>query len=133
MNDNNEDLPHAHEPSADDFEESIVRAVIEENPPEEQGLREEWNEHIGWHQKENVRLRGRQPKPDAVPLHQSSEEGEVITKVKKSNSPGGNKQPLPSEQDVGGERWLILICIIGCCFIFVIYQRKWRTKKVRMK
>mmetsp|Transcript_15557 Transcript_15557/g.32868 ORF Transcript_15557/g.32868 Transcript_15557/m.32868 type:complete len:133 (+) Transcript_15557:120-518(+) len=46
----------------DDFEESLVRAVIEENPPEEQGFREEWNEHTGWHRKEDIYLRRRQDK-----------------------------------------------------------------------
>ena len=29
------------------------------NPPEEQGLREEWTKKTGWHRKEDIRLRGR--------------------------------------------------------------------------
>jgi hypothetical protein len=42
----------------DDFEESLVHAVISENPPQEQGIRSEWEEHIGWNRKEYVHLRG---------------------------------------------------------------------------
>ncbi len=42
----------------DDFEESLVQAVLEENPPEERGIREEWKDHVGWHRKENIFLRG---------------------------------------------------------------------------
>lgn len=42
----------------DDFEESLVRQVIKENPPEEQGFRPEWKEHVGWHRKEYTHLRG---------------------------------------------------------------------------
>lgn len=45
-------------PQQDDFEESLVRAVIIENPPEEPGIRSEWKEHIGWNRKEYVHLRG---------------------------------------------------------------------------
>mmetsp|Transcript_14402 Transcript_14402/g.30704 ORF Transcript_14402/g.30704 Transcript_14402/m.30704 type:complete len:187 (+) Transcript_14402:116-676(+) len=41
-----------------DFEESLVQAVLEENPPEERGIRDEWKEHVGWHRKENIFLRG---------------------------------------------------------------------------
>ena len=48
----------AQEPSnQDDFEESLVHEVIEENPPEEPGVRSEWGDHAGWHRKEYVHLR----------------------------------------------------------------------------
>ena len=40
--------------------DDLVREVIEENPPEEQGIRPEWINHEGWHRKENIfNLRGR--------------------------------------------------------------------------
>lgn len=38
--------------------ESLVQQVLAENPPEERGVRDEWNGHVGWHRKENVQLRG---------------------------------------------------------------------------
>lgn len=47
----------ANNEEADD----LVREVIEENPPEEQGIRPEWQEHIGWGRKEDIyNLRGGQ-------------------------------------------------------------------------
>ena len=33
----------------------LVQEVIEQNPPEEQGIRDEWDGHVGWHRKEDVR------------------------------------------------------------------------------
>ena len=45
----------------DDFEESLVHEVLEENPPQEQGIRTEWRQRVGWHQKEYVHLRGAMP------------------------------------------------------------------------
>jgi hypothetical protein len=40
--------------------DDLVREVIKENPPEEQGIRPEWQNHVGWHRKENIfKLRGR--------------------------------------------------------------------------
>ena len=38
----------------DDFEELLVHAVVEENPPTEQGLRNEWERQTGWHRKEDI-------------------------------------------------------------------------------
>lgn len=40
--------------------DDLVREVIKENPLEEQGIRPEWQNHVGWHRKENIfKLRGR--------------------------------------------------------------------------
>ena len=53
----------ANNEEADD----LVREVIEENPPEEQGIRPEWQEHVGWGRKEDIRnLRGGQQVVDAT-------------------------------------------------------------------
>ena len=47
--------------------DDLVREVIEENPPEEQGIRPEWINHEGWHRKENIfNLRGREEKDAAT-------------------------------------------------------------------
>lgn len=35
----------------DDYDE-LVRQVLEENPPEEQGIRPEWEDRVGWNRKE---------------------------------------------------------------------------------
>ena len=54
--------------ASNDELDDIVREVIEENPPEEQGIRPEWQNHVGWHRKENIfNLRGREDKEDATP------------------------------------------------------------------
>ena len=53
----------ANNEEADD----LVREVIEENPPEEQGIRSEWQEHVGWGRKEDIyNLRGGQQVVDAT-------------------------------------------------------------------
>ena len=36
-------------------EEELVREVLEDNPAEDRGVRDEWAAHIGWHRKEDVR------------------------------------------------------------------------------
>lgn len=52
-----------HNDEDDDDGEELVAQVISENAAEEQGIREEWAEHVGWHRKEDIfgsrgRLRG---------------------------------------------------------------------------
>ena len=45
--------------------DDLVREVLQENPPEEQGIRPEWQNHVGWHRREDIfRLRGRQEKTE---------------------------------------------------------------------
>ena len=41
-----------------DEEQKLVEEVLSDLPPEEKGEREEWNEQVGWHRKENIRKRG---------------------------------------------------------------------------
>lgn len=42
-------------------EEELVRQVLEENPVEERGTRDEWAQHVGWHHREDVHsLRSRE-------------------------------------------------------------------------
>lgn len=38
----------------DDGIDELVREAIQENPPEEQGIRPEWEEQVGWHRKEDM-------------------------------------------------------------------------------
>ena len=37
-----------------DDEEELVREVISENPPEDRGVRDEWESHQGWHRVEDT-------------------------------------------------------------------------------
>ena len=53
--------------------DDLVREVIEENPPEEQGIRSEWVEHVGWGRKENIyNLRGREHATEEFHLNHST-------------------------------------------------------------
>jgi hypothetical protein len=36
-------------------EEALVQQILNENPSEEVGLREEWKDRVGWHRKEDIR------------------------------------------------------------------------------
>jgi hypothetical protein len=38
----------------DDDGAELVKQVLTENPPDEQGVREEWERHVGWHEKYNT-------------------------------------------------------------------------------
>lgn len=40
-------------PPADDGID-LVKEVLDENPPEERGVRDEWDHQVGWHRKENI-------------------------------------------------------------------------------
>ena len=53
----------------------LAKQVVQEGE-RDRGVRSEWEEHVGWHRKENVHLRGRQQwkdmDTDKPPPHQSS-------------------------------------------------------------
>jgi hypothetical protein len=38
----------------DDDDDELVRMVIDENPPQEQGIRPEWGDRVGWNRKEDT-------------------------------------------------------------------------------
>ncbi len=44
--------------NTDDGDE-LVQQVRNENPPEDIGIRDEWNDRTGWHRKEDIRRTGR--------------------------------------------------------------------------
>jgi hypothetical protein len=33
---------------------ALVKEVLEDNPPEERGVRDEWKHQVGWHRKEDI-------------------------------------------------------------------------------
>jgi hypothetical protein len=62
-NDNNEEDDGA----------ALVQQILQENPPDERGVRDEWEGHVGWHRKEDIlgnesltALRGRKKEPPKV-------------------------------------------------------------------
>jgi len=52
---------------------ALMKQVLEENPPEERGVRDEWVGHVGWHRKENVRKRGHQQQERASSAFNNAE------------------------------------------------------------
>jgi hypothetical protein len=56
---------------------ALVEQVIQENPPEGRGVRDEWAGRVGWHRKENSRLRGRRETLGALKKNQSLQDGDT--------------------------------------------------------
>ena len=110
----------------EDFEESLVHEVIEENPPQEQGIRAEWKDHVGWHQKEYVHLRGAGPGPVK---HNA-------LKINNENPPHAERGDLDvtSNKAFFLEASLIVwvSVIVGVCAItFVFYRIECTKRKIR--
>ncbi len=79
--------------ASNDELDDLVREVIEENPPEEQGVRPEWAEHVGWHRKENIfNLRGRENEKDAAseiqnhPARTGESNSDVLPKIQQHDA-----------------------------------------------
>mmetsp|Transcript_27769 Transcript_27769/g.50139 ORF Transcript_27769/g.50139 Transcript_27769/m.50139 type:complete len:133 (+) Transcript_27769:53-451(+) len=124
--------PKQEHETQDDFEESLVRAVIEENPPEEQGLREEWKEQAGWHRKEDVYLRRRQNKnqPDLVQQRGDANENGS----RKQNKIDGNHTKMHVlTPHHSWKVWVILAIMIGCIVFGHCFYSRRRGGKIRKK
>ena len=106
-------------PQQDDFEESLVRAVIIENPPEEQGVRTEWKEHVGWNRKEYVHLRG-------AGLPEGSNLNDANSKIRKDDEGGGETIGTRFRPNNMIFRWLALIVFVVS--IVLMFLRISRTK-----
>mmetsp|Transcript_13609 Transcript_13609/g.29606 ORF Transcript_13609/g.29606 Transcript_13609/m.29606 type:complete len:131 (-) Transcript_13609:2185-2577(-) len=108
----------------DDFEESLVRAVIEEDPPDEQGIRDEWVKQTGWHRKEDIFLRRRHNKkqPDAA-----KDQGSLLNKI------DGTYQPPLERHNISPHNtfktWIELLVIMITCVLFVRVFRSSRRKR----
>ena len=60
---------------------ALLREVLEEYPAEEQGHREEWGQHVGWHRKEDIHaVSGVQEEEEKEPI--SSEERREEEKIR---------------------------------------------------
>ena len=89
------------------------------NPPDEQGVREEWEKHIGWHHKEDIR------------------------RLRKSNNHAQQRYVKPknihnNNDDIPSMRWwfssiLLFILIIGIIFSRIFRHNKCRKGSKRRK
>jgi hypothetical protein len=76
-----------------DEADDLVREVIEENPPEEQGIRPEWQEHVGWGRKEDIyNLRGQVDATTTEEFHQSDYSAKAV----------GGKQHETADRSLSG-------------------------------
>ena len=126
--------------SVDDDGENLVRQVIAENPIADVGVREEWEQQIGWHQKENIfasgknkrnRLRG---KKSFTLTDLAKTEKLLVSTV--MNDPmktfldvsAIKRPPLSSITDAAGGSWLILTGIILSCSLLLLSLLLWNCR-----
>jgi hypothetical protein len=94
----------------DDDAEALVREVLAENPPEEQGVRDEWNHQVGWHRKENIitvdnnnnNLRGARDKRSTTTKPSSLEEDNntaIRTNARLVNQQDGRLDVMAHQQE----------------------------------
>ena len=102
------------------------------NPPEEQGLREEWKEQAGWHRKEDVYLRRRQSKnqPDLV---QQRGDANKNGSGKQNKIDGNNKKMHVLNPHHSWKVWVILSIMIGCVVFGRMFYSRRRGGKIRKK
>jgi hypothetical protein len=55
MNNSQETTTTTTKITTNDDGEALVQQILDENPSEEAGVREEWKDHIGWHRQEDIR------------------------------------------------------------------------------
>lgn len=121
-----------HEVSVKDQDDgaALVQEVVDENPPEEQGVREEWRGQVGWHRKENIRVR----------------DGSSVSLRGSKNSPVANDNLVDSHGNevavnalgmVATKKWweeslnlLYIICgvLLVLGIIMRLFHSRWRTK-----
>ena len=132
--------------SQDDFEESVVRAVLEENPVREQGVRDEWEDHVGWHRKEDVYLRGGRSHdiPDLNPRSDPMQKIDDKAAIKnahhmnsKQSDDGLNIEPTQSTSDVfmllNSWRACFIVSVLMVCFLIRTRRNLGQGHKIRKK
>lgn len=121
-NNNNKDTSLSLLEDIDDDEERLVRQVIRENPVEERGVRDEWNQKVGWGRQEDIY------KPKQV----SSIRGTSISK----HNDHTIRHP-PTEDRMLGNMGVVcarLFWMIGlavCCCVKFVCKNRNRQKKQR--
>ena len=65
----------------EDYYDELVREVIDENPPEEQGIRPEWKEKVGWYRKEDIYTQSNNEGPSDETGENDGELKKQVTKL----------------------------------------------------
>ena len=106
-----------------------LRLTPTRNPPEDQGIREEWKTHAGWHRKEDLYLRRRSNnnQPNLVQQNGDVNDGPSLI------DGNGNK----NDNKISRGPWGVfgMISIIICCayVIFVFSKRRGGRDRKKMK
>jgi len=114
------------ENAIDDDEEQLVRQVLAENPVEERGVRDEWQQQVGWHRKEDVssflRRRGaaaeRQKQPDTA-LRIQEERGRPEHARKKDTPPSPSPEHTARTMQLMVQKGLLWVVVFGAVWLIL--------------
>lgn len=136
----------------DDDVEKLVQQVLAENPVEDRGVREEWNEHVGWHRKEDVssglrgggvRYRGKEKgKLSHVdgPLNPKNLELGIVKQLSPSGSGavGSSKRSIAIEENILAQSMnrhitlgIILLGFVAIAYRIILGQPRKASRLVR--
>jgi hypothetical protein len=123
-------------PERTDDEEELVREVIEENPVEDVGVREEWTRKEGWHRKEDV-LGRTTGKTDSTRETKRLRGGNRVVssshdqRVSEEESNDKVNSGTPSVQGMhnGSRLFMLATILVGLCAVVLIVSRLLGRKK----
>ena len=119
-------------PNHDDGAE-LVKQVLEQNPPEEQGIREEWDSHVGWHREENIR--GAHVVGNAKKLRGSSSYNKPGEKQDQQEQDPQRQQqnPLISDKNNNHDGFTIMMTVvqISGLILVVALLLRWTHSRLR--
>jgi len=107
----------------------FLRQVVR-NPPDEQGIREEWQKQTGWHRKEDIYRGLRRPNDNAT-------QRLILTSDANNNIKGSkpqraiNKQPSTLRLSSYSSRTISFLLIM--LLVFIIVDRIKRGNKIRKR
>ena len=106
-----------------------LRLTPTRNPPEDQGIREEWKTHAGWHRKEDLYLRRRSNnnQPNLVQPNGDVNDGPSLI------DGNGNKNVNKISRGPWGVFGMISIIICCAYVIFVFSKRRGGRDRKKMK
>ena len=115
-------------------EERLVQEVLQENPPDERGVRPEWEAKVGWHRKENLRGgRQHQPRQDLVSDAKGDAGGELsITSNIQPNQGGERSHTVKIDRGNVTRREAVLI-ISSLTMLIIVAWASVRRKKTKRR
>jgi hypothetical protein len=124
-------------PERTDDEEELVREVIEENPVEDMGVREEWTRKEGWHRKEDVlgRAIGQTDSPRETKRLRSGNRGMISSREQRVSESESNDKvnsgTTPSVQGIqqNSSQLALAAIFMGMCTVVLIVTRLFGRKK----